>query len=139
MIKYKKSKILKSKLINKDKRGFFETLFDDDIRNVSLLRSNKNSIRSNHYHLKDWHYMYVLEGSIHYFFRGIKAKKINYLHVKKNNIIFTPPLEIHTTFFDQKTSLLVANNLKRSKKDYEEDLVRYNLIDIKKIKIFLKK
>ena len=47
MIKYKKSKILKSKLINKDKRGFFETLFDDDIRNVSLLRSNKNSIRSN--------------------------------------------------------------------------------------------
>jgi hypothetical protein len=139
MIKYKKSKILKSKLINKDKRGFFETLFDDDIRNVSLLRSNKNSIRSNHYHLKDWHYMYVLEGSIHYFFRGIKAKKINYLHVKKNNIIFTPPLEIHTTFFDQKTSLLVANNLKRSKKDYEEDLVRYNLIDIKEIKILLKK
>ena len=54
--------VLKSKLINSltrdnDARGNIVSIVDDDIKNVSIITCNAGSIRSNHFHKKDYHYM----------------------------------------------------------------------------------
>ena len=57
---------------SQDPRGQILSIVDDKISNVSIITCVPGSIRSNHYHLKDFHYMYVLEGEIDYFFKPIK-------------------------------------------------------------------
>ena len=46
-----------------DDRGSIQSLVNFPMKNISLISSKKGSVRSNHYHLTDWHYMYVLSGS----------------------------------------------------------------------------
>ena len=138
-MKLKRSKIISNKLIHSDSRGEFLSIIDDKISNISILKSKKNTIRSNHYHLNDWHYIYVISGSIHYLFKKINEKKIKYLHVKKGEVIFTPPMEIHTTYFSQETNVIVANGQNRKKNTYENDLVRFELANLKNVKSVIKK
>ena len=49
-----------------DDGGSTHTLINGQIRNVALITSKKGTIRSNHYHGTDWHYMYMLSGSADY-------------------------------------------------------------------------
>lgn len=137
-MKFKRSKIINSKLISKDNRGKFISLLDDKIKNLSYLVSDKNTIRSNHYHLNDWHYIYVISGSIHYIFKGLNEKKLKYIHVQKGQTIFTPNNEIHTTYFSVKTEMIVANGQDRKKNTYEKDLIRYELASLKNVKKIIK-
>ena len=44
------SKLIDYNLIHSDDRGLMQTLFEDNIKNVSHMVSEKNTIRSNHYH-----------------------------------------------------------------------------------------
>ena len=44
------------------------------------------------------------------------------------DIVFTPSLEIHTTEFLQNSKILVVSMHKRSKKFYESDTIKYELI-----------
>jgi hypothetical protein len=64
----------------------------------------------------------------------MKNKKIFYIKLKKNDLIFTPPKELHATYFPIKTTLLVASKNKRDKKTYEKDTVRKKIIDFKNLK-----
>ena len=134
---YKKSKLIKSIIRNKDKRGSIISLINEEVNNVSIITCNKNSIRSNHYHLEDWHYIFVLKGSINYFYSNINLKKINYKFIKKNQIIFTPPLEFHATHFHEQTSLIVISKNKRNKQIYEKDTIRLNVINNKNYKKYI--
>tara|TARA_B100000989_G_C19516032_1_gene461683 strand:- start:1770 stop:2186 length:417 start_codon:yes stop_codon:yes gene_type:complete len=134
---YKKSKLIKSIIRNKDKRGSIISLINEEVSNVSIITCNKNSIRSNHYHLEDWHYIFVLKGSINYFYSNINLKKINYKFIKKNQIIFTPPLEFHATHFPEQTSLIVISKNKRNKQIYEKDTIRLNVINNKNYKKYI--
>lgn len=134
---YKKSKLIKSIIRNKDKRGSIISLINEEVSNVSIITCNKNSIRSNHYHLEDWHYIFVLKGSVNYFYSNINLKKINYKFIKKNQIIFTPPLEFHATHFPEQTSLIVISKNKRNKQIYEKDTIRLNVINNKNYKKYI--
>ena len=118
-------------------RGKILSLVNTKIQNVSLITCNKNSIRSNHYHLKDWHYMFVLEGQINYFYKKINSLNIYYSLIKKGENIFTPPMEIHATHFPIKTTLVVCSKNKRNKTIYEKDTVRVNFINLKNYKTYI--
>jgi len=122
------STLITPKLIASDKRGKFISLVNGKFHNVSIITSNKNTIRSNHYHLKDSHYIYVILGEMIYYYKKLnKGKKIYKKKIKEGQFIFTPSLEIHTTVFSKKTQIIVISKYKRSKKFYEKDTVRYNL------------
>ncbi len=76
----------KSKKINNitrstDNRGSIISVVDEKVKNVSIITCLPKTIRSNHWHKKDWHYMYVLEGVMEYFF--VIKKKIFYMKIKK--------------------------------------------------------
>lgn len=128
----KKSKKIKKFVRDLDTRGSIISIFDHTIKNVSIIISNKNSIRSNHYHKKDWHLMYILEGKMDYFYT--QNEKIYYLKLQKGDLIFTPPKEIHATYFPVKTTIIVGSKNPRDQKTYEKDTVRVNFIDMNNIR-----
>ena len=61
------SKLFSNSKRDSDLRGEILSIVDTKIQNVSIITSNANVIRSNHYHKKDFHFMYVLEGKMDYF------------------------------------------------------------------------
>lgn len=124
----------KSKKINKitrskDNRGSIISIVDEKVKNVSIINCLPRTIRSNHWHKKDWHYMYVMEGIMEYFY--VIKNKIFFMKLKKGDNVFTPPKELHATYFPVKTVLLVSSKNPRDKKTYEQDTVREKLIDLK--------
>ncbi len=138
MILYKKSKILPIIERSNDNRGSILSIVDHQVLNVSIIESQKNTIRSNHYHKKDFHFMYVLEGEIDYFYKSLENEKVKYLKVSKGNTIFTPNLEIHATYFPVNTKLVVSSGFARDKKTYEEDTVRIEFINDGNLDFYIK-
>ena len=113
-----------------DDRGAIQSLVNFPMKNVSLISSRKGSVRSNHYHVTDWHYMYVLSGSFDYYYRPTGTSgQPSKITVKTGEMIFTPPMEDHATIFLEDTQLLVASRNPRDQEAYEADVRRVMLID----------
>lgn len=112
-----------------DRRGEIQPLVDVMMRSALLISSKKGTVRANHYHKTDWHYCYVLSGSIEYHERpvGSKAKPKRVL-VKTGELFFTPPLVEHAMVFPEDTVFLTLSLNKRDQKAYEKDLVRVELV-----------
>ena len=113
-----------------DERGAIQSLVNFPMKNLSLISSRKGTVRSNHYHLTDWHYMYVLSGSFDYYYRPTgTAERPRMITVNTGEMIFTPPLEDHATVFREDTQLLVVSRNPRDQEAYEADVRRVTLID----------
>jgi oxalate decarboxylase/phosphoglucose isomerase-like protein (cupin superfamily) len=113
---------------DEDARGSILSIVDEPVKNVSIISCTPGSVRSNHLHHTDWHLMYVLEGEIDYFYKDVDTGKIEYLKVKKGDNIFTPPLELHATYFPVQTVLVVSSMNPRDQETYERDTVREVLV-----------
>lgn len=113
-----------------DARGSILPLVNLPMKNVSLITSSKGAVRSNHYHRTDWHYMYTLSGSYDYYWRPTGSNQpLQKTHVKKGDMIFTPPMEDHATvFLEDDTQLLVMSRNPRDQEAYEADVVRIVLV-----------
>ena len=134
-----KSIIVKNITRDEDIRGNILSIVDEEVKNVSIISCNAGSIRSNHYHLRDFHYMYVLEGEIDYFFKKIDSEDIDYLKVRKGENIFTPPNEIHATYFPVKTKLIVSSLNPRDQETYENDTVRVEFVTKENVQLLIQK
>ena len=84
--------------VHKDNRGKISSIVNQTCNNVSIIETSPNSLRSNHYHKRDWHYMYVLEGKLEYFYFSNTLNEVKFINVVPGQIIFTPNLEVHPTF-----------------------------------------
>ena len=120
-----------------DERGGILSIVDTTIQNVSIIECNPKSIRSNHYHKNDYHFMYVLDGEIDYFFKTFNDHNIKYIKVKKGDTIFTPKLEVHATYFQKKTRLIVSSGLPRDQETYEKDTVRVPFVNFNNLDKFI--
>lgn len=113
-----------------DDRGAIQSLVNFPMKNLSLITSKKGTVRSNHYHLTDWHFMYVLDGSFDYFYR--KTGETGPCHVTRfgpGDMVFTPPMEDHATVFLEDTTLIVASRKPRDQEHYEQDVRRVKIVD----------
>ena len=135
----KESKLIKNQIRDIDTRGDILSIVDKEVSNVSIITCNPGSIRSNHYHKKDFHYMYVLEGKIDYFYKSLYNENIKYFSVLPGDNIFTPNEEIHATYFPVKTKLIVSSCFPRDQLTYEADTVRVKFIDHNNIDTMLLK
>src|SRR5438309_7973881 len=108
-----------------DPRGEIQPLVDLAMESCVLIHSKKGTVRANHYHQTDWHFCYVLSGSIEYMHRphgsSEKPKKVL---VKKGQLFFTPPMVDHAMVFPEDTSFLVLGRNSRTQDVYEADVVR---------------
>jgi oxalate decarboxylase/phosphoglucose isomerase-like protein (cupin superfamily) len=112
-----------------DQRGGILSIVDEPVMNVSIITCNPGAIRSNHYHRSDFHFMYVLDGEIDYFFKALGSDEVGYLKVTQGQNIFTPDNEIHATYFPVATRLIVSSKLPRDQESYERDTVRVPFIN----------
>ena len=113
-----------------DDRGSIQSLVNFPMKNISLISSRKDTIRSNHYHLTDWHYMYVLSGSFNYYYRPTGTdEELKCVKVVAGEMIFTPPMEDHATVFLEDCDLLAISRNPRDQKAYEKDVRRVTLVN----------
>jgi oxalate decarboxylase/phosphoglucose isomerase-like protein (cupin superfamily) len=113
-----------------DGRGAIQSIVNFPMKNVSLISSKKGSVRSNHYHVSDWHYMYVLRGSFDYYYRPTGSGQTpEVTRVQAGEMIFTPPMEDHATVFLDDTDMIVVSRNPRDQEAYEADVRRVELVD----------
>ena len=93
-----------------------------------LITCKKGAIRANHYHKKDGHYSYLLEGKMNYFYKMDEASKAKKVIVRKGEMVYTPPKEIHAMEFTEDSVFIALTTEKRTRKKYEEDTVRTKII-----------
>lgn len=113
-----------------DNRGYIQPLVNFPMKNLSLIFSKKGSVRSNHNHYTDWHYMYTISGAFDYHYRPHGSNED--LKVEKfvaGEMVFTPPMEDHACVFTEDTLLVVVSRNPRDQETYESDVVRIQLID----------
>jgi oxalate decarboxylase/phosphoglucose isomerase-like protein (cupin superfamily) len=119
-----------------DARGYIQALVNVPVHNVSLIMSKKGTVRSNHYHKTDWHYIYVISGAFDYYFRRHgSSDNVRQFACKEGDMIWTPPMEDHTTVFTQDTVILALSLLPRDQEAYESDVVRIVLVDPKTLQL----
>ncbi len=118
----------------KDKRGWLKKILDGNFSSCIEVYSKKGSIRANHYHKKDKHFIYVINGEILYFYKDRKKRaKTKFKIMKKNDLFFTPAMQEHMAYFTKNTHFLAFSTRKRTKFDYERDLIRVNMQDYQEV------
>tara|TARA_A100001015_G_C14990610_1_gene713754 strand:- start:1364 stop:1789 length:426 start_codon:yes stop_codon:yes gene_type:complete len=124
----------------RDERGYLLKILDKGFSSCIEIFSKKGSIRANHYHKKDEHFCYILKGEILFFYRNRKkGSKLNYKIMRKGDLFFTTYNQDHLAYFLKTTHFLSYSSRKRTKIDYENDLVRLNMDKETKIKKIISK
>jgi quercetin dioxygenase-like cupin family protein len=99
---------------------------ETSIGGVELIRTLKGEVRANHWHRKDWHYLYVLEGSIQYDEWPSEWGVDGYesVTVPEGCMVFTPPLVGHRVTALEDTVMISVSHLPRDHETHEQDVVR---------------
>ena len=112
-----------------DSRGIIQPLVNIPMESCVIITSKKGTIRANHYHKTDWHFCYVLEGSIDYYHRPVGSKESpKKVEIKKGELFFTPPMIEHAMVFHEDTTFVTLGRNSREQKVYEVDVIRTDLI-----------
>jgi quercetin dioxygenase-like cupin family protein len=112
-----------------DARGDIQPLVDEDMKSAVLITSKKGAVRGNHYHETDWHYCYVLEGTIEYYHRTAGTDEEPQCTIlKAGEMFFTPPLMEHAMVFPEDSKFLTLGRNSRKQEVYEADVKRVELV-----------
>ena len=113
-----------------DVRGDIQPLVDEMMKSAVMISSKKGSLRANHFHKTDWHYCYVVSGSIKYYHRPTgSTDEPERLLVKAGEMVFTPPMVDHAMKFPEDTVFLTLSRNPRDQASYEADVVRVDMLD----------
>jgi len=127
---YRNKYILKLNNRISDKRGFIQPLSDFDMKSASIIYTKKKQWRANHYHKKDWHFIYVIKGVFEYYFRNTGSnEKIKKKIVNEGQLLFTGNMIDHAMFYMVETEILVLSKNPRDQKTYEQDTVRIDFMN----------
>ena len=108
-----------------DPRGAIQPLVDLAMESCVLITSRKGTTRADHYHQTDWHFCYVLSGSIEYLHRPHGSSETpKKTLVKEGQLFFTPPMVDHAMYFPQDSTFIVLGRNSRVQAVYEADVVR---------------
>ena len=111
-----------------DSRGVIQTLADGGVQSVQVITSKATTVRANHYHKTDSHFMYVIKGVMKYFHRPAgETAPPKWLLVKEGQMVFSPPMVEHAVEFLEDSVFLNITGKPRDQGTYEDDLVRVDL------------
>jgi dTDP-4-dehydrorhamnose 3,5-epimerase-like enzyme len=113
-----------------DSRGEIRNLLelsstDVPIRGVAIIKSKAGTVRSQHYHREDEHFLFVLCGSLEYFERDVGSTEIpEPVIYRKGEMFWTGPMREHAVRFLEYTELLSLSVRPRDHASHEDDVVR---------------
>lgn len=114
--------------IHEDERGVIINLtlngYTCDFRCTEWITIKAGSVRSQHYHISSSHACYLAYGKGKYLWRKVGEKKTNELEISKGDMIFTPNMVEHAFIALEEIGLVTLSDSKRSKHEYESDVVR---------------
>ena len=111
-----------------DERGSIQTLVNGGIHAVQIITSKAGTVRANHYHRQDSHYMYVISGKMRYIERPAETDQpATWVYVDAGQLVHTPPMVEHAVEFMEDTVFLNITGKSREQADYESDLIRVKL------------
>lgn len=116
-----------------DERGFISRLVDDDsmhFRAVLYITGKKGTVRGNHYHKKDSHYVYCLSGKFRYSEKDMTKPNSPCESVILNpgDLVLSSPMQAHSMEFLEDSVFLAITTEPREQNLYEKDLVRIKLV-----------
>ena len=111
-----------------DERGEITRLLDKTIQSVLLITCKKGSIRSNHYHKKDSHWVYIQSGKFEWYEMVIRKTKLEKKILEAGDMVFTPSNVIHANKALEDGVQLAFCTQSRDQIDYEKDTIRVKLI-----------
>lgn len=109
-----------------DDRGSINNLADGVLGDVALISSVQGAIRANHVHLHDWHFSYLVKGSMDYVWKDSDGVEKSITAIK-GQMIFTPPSTPHKMIFSEDSLFIAISAKNRSSENYEEDTTRLSL------------
>ena len=113
-----------------DNRGEIVPLVDLAMKSAVWITSKEGSVRANHYHKSDWHFCYVVSGSIEYYHRPHgSGREPEMVLVNKGELFFTPPMVDHAMVFPEDTVFLTLGRNSRRQEVYEADVERIDPIN----------
>jgi len=109
-----------------DARGKIQNLVLSPITSTAIITSKAGTVRSNHYHNANWHYLYIVSGSMEYYERDVdvSGENIKPIIVKAGEMVFTGPMKVHKTIFLEDTIMMSFGTGTKDHEHHEEDLVR---------------
>ncbi len=112
-----------------DERGAIQPLVDLPMKSCVLISSKKGTVRANHYHKTDWHFCYVMTGTIEYHHRPHgSTDPAEVVTIREGQLFFTPPMMDHAMVFPEDTVFLTLGRNSRAQDVYEADVERINLV-----------
>ena len=108
-----------------DERGYIQNVLEQSCGGVSIIVSYAGTSRSHHLHKKDAHWLLVLEGEMQYLERPAgSTEEPARRTIRKGEMVFTPELVEHSTYFPVDTTLLSMSRFERTHASHEADVVR---------------
>lgn len=122
--------IIKPTLIAEDERGVFQQLVQGDFQSVLRTTQVKGSVRANHYHRHDSHIGYLVSGKLQYMTRSVEneEEQLKTYIINPGEMFYTPPMLVHATVALEDSDVLYFTPRSGKKQEYENDLVRVELI-----------
>ena len=112
-----------------DGRGSIQPLVDIMMKSAVMIESKAGSLRANHYHKTDWHYCYVVSGTIEYLHRPTGSdQEPEVILVNEGEMVFTPSMIDHGMRFPVDTVFLTLSRNPRDQDSYEADVVRVDMV-----------
>ena len=92
---------------------------------VSVLECPAGSVRANHWHREDRHWLYIVTGGVDYYERPIGATELPEPQLfEAGDMIYTPPMVEHALKFTRDTILVSMSDRSRTHEEHEADVVR---------------
>lgn len=109
-----------------DARGIIQNILNIPINAVALITSKAGTVRSNHWHKENDHYLYIISGSVEYYERDLEedGKTIKPVIFKAGEMFYTPPRKVHKVIFLEDTLMLSLGTYIKTHDAHESDIVR---------------
>lgn len=122
-------KVIKPKPEFVDERGFISRLVDNNnypIKAILYIKSKAGSVRGNHYHNKDAHYIYCVSGKFRYFEKDMSKNKskLKSVIIEPGDLVLSKPMVFHKMEFLEDTVFLAITTEPREQAKYEKDTIR---------------
>lgn len=109
----------------RDARGYIQNLVHRPVGSAVLIFSEQGAVRGEHWHKEDFHYCFVLAGSLLYAERPVGSSQVpSTTRIAAGELFFTPAGVEHSMYFPEPTTFLTLGKLSRTHEAYEADLVR---------------
>jgi dTDP-4-dehydrorhamnose 3,5-epimerase-like enzyme len=115
-----------------DPRGVIEKLAEGEYHSGLRITSKAGTVRANHYHKHDSHLCYLVRGALQYVTRDARNEQapLETVTIRPGQLFFTPPMLAHAmVFLEDSEFYCFTTSPRKTQKDYEEDVVRVQLVD----------